>query len=296
MLGYILDRLPYIGPLRKLARDQGLYPLGDYSSPIPKKEEVLDYLESRKSRKIDLPDIDLSTDEQFEHLQAFQNFYKDLPFTEKPNANNRYFYEQTWFSYADAIFLYSFLRETQPKRIIEIGGGFSTAVILDTVERFFEKPLKITSIEPYSKRLRQLLRADDQNRIQILEQKVQEVPLEFFATLNSGDLLFIDSSHVVKCGSDLQFLLFQVLPNLSKGVFVHFHDVFYPFDYPDWVLLEGRYWNEVYFLRAFLSYNSEWKIHFFNTYAIYLFQEFIRGKMPLCLRNPGGSLYIRRNL
>lgn len=121
------------------------------------------------------------------------------------------------------------------------------------------------------------------------------MPIEVFTALDSGDLLFIDSSHVIKCGSDVQFLMFQVLPNLSKGVFLHFHDVFYPFDYPDWVLLEGRYWNELYFLRAFLSYNSEWKIYFFNTYVATVFKDYIQENMPLCLKNPGGSLYIQKN-
>lgn len=106
--------------------------------------------------------------------------------------------------------------------------------------------------------------------------------------------MFIDSSHVVKCGSDLQFLIFEVLPYLKPGVFVHFHDIAYPFEYPSEWLLEGRYWNENYFLRAFLSYNSEWSIHFFTTYVYFRFGDLIREKMPLCTKNPGGSLYIQR--
>jgi hypothetical protein len=89
-------------------------------------------------------------------------------------------------------------------------------------------------------------------------------------------------------------LMFEVLPQLPTGVFVHFHDVFYPFEYPAEWLLKGVYWNEDYLLRAFLSYNSEWEIFFFNTYIATVFKDFLLEKMPLCLKNTGGSLYIRR--
>jgi hypothetical protein len=98
----------------------------------------------------------------------------------------------------------------------------------------------------------------------------------------------------MKYGSDLQFLMFEVLPNLPPGVFVHFHDVFYPFEYPAHWLREGRYWNEVYFLRAFLSYNNAWEIVFFTSYVEKVFEDFIRKTMPLCLKGGGASLYVRR--
>ena len=118
--------------------------------------------------------------------------------------------------------------------------------------------------------------------------------MELFLSLKAGDFLFIDSSHVLKCGSDLQLLMFEILPLLPSGVFVHFHDVFYPFDYPTEWLKEGKYWNENYFLRAFLSYNSDWSVSFFNTYVALAFNAFIKDKMPLCIKNSGGSLYIQR--
>lgn len=295
ILQYVLDSLPYIGPLRKQIQDQGVYPAGHYYSPIPKQEDVLAYLGSTNSENIELPDVDLNKQEQFEHLTAFERLYDQLPFTEKPVPENRYYYDQSWFSYADGIFLYSFLRHTTPKRIIEVGAGFTSALILDTAEKSFQHQPEITVIEPYPERMRQLLRPGDERNIRMIEREVQEVPIDLFRTLSSGDLLFIDSSHVIKYGSDVQFLMFKVLPTLTKGVFVHFHDVYYPFDYPAWLLLQGKYWNEDYFLRAFLSYNSEWKIYFFNTYVAHVFADFIHEKMPLCLKNPGGSLYIRRN-
>jgi predicted O-methyltransferase YrrM len=297
----ILGKLPYVNQLheqiqqlREQIQTQGAYPSGHYYSPIPDKDEVIAYIDSRKPLNKSLPGVDLNEENQLELLHEYSQFYKELPFPEKQQQDCRYFYENDWYSYSDAIFLYSFLRKHKPKRIIEIGSGFSSAVMLDTIERFFSNRPEITFIEPYPDRLKSLLRNQDEDQVKIIEKKIQEVPLELFSSLESGDFLFIDSSHVVKCGSDLQLLLFEILPLLPDGVFVHFHDVFYPFDYPsDW-LKEGRYWNENYFLRAFLSYNCEWSIYFFNTYMSFSFNDFIKDKMPLCTKNSGGSLYIQR--
>jgi hypothetical protein len=89
--------------------------------------------------------------------------------------------------------------------------------------------------------------------------------------------------------------MFEIIPYLKPGVVVHFHDVFFPFEYPaDWLINKGRYWNENYIMRAFLSYNSEWSILFFNTYVHQVFGDLIKEKMPLCLKDTGGSLYIQR--
>jgi methyltransferase family protein len=182
----------------------------------------------------------------------------------------------------------------QPRRIIEIGSGFSSAVMLDTMDRFFNHAPHITFIEPCPVNLKQLLRPEDLSRVTLIENKVQRVPIERFTSLQRGDLLFIDSSHVLKCGSDVQFLMFDVLPRLPVGVLVHFHDVFDSFEYPREWLLKGWYWNEDYILRAFLSFNNAWEIYLFGNYAVRTFRQLVEEKMPLCLKNPGGSLYIRR--
>jgi len=288
----VLDRTPYVGRLRKLANAAGGYPPGHYYSPIPTPEEAAACFTWRNTAT---PEIRLDPDRQFERLQTFETFYRDVPFPEKENGRTRYHFDQSYFCYADAIFLYSFLRHVQPKRIIEVGSGFSSAVILDTTERFFSNPPEMTFIEPYAGRLRQLLRPQDAARVTVIEKTVQSVPIETFDRLGPGDLLFIDSSHVVKCGSDVYFLMFEALPRLQPGVFVHFHDIFDSFEYLDnWLLKEGWYWNEAYFLRAFLAYNSAWEVYFFNSYVARVFEAFIAEKMPLCLKNAGGSLYIRR--
>ena len=289
-----LDNMPYIGNLRKQLEKQGDFPAGHYYSPIPDRNEVLTYINSRKPLEMQLPDIDINKDGQLRLLNEYSEFYKELPFPDEQKSDFRYFFNNKYFSYSDAIFLYSFLRKHKPKRIIEIGSGFSSAVILDTVDRFFSYRPEITFIEPYPDRLKSLLRSDDEGRVRIIDKKLQEISSGLFESLESGDFLFIDSSHIVKCGSDLQLLIFDIFPLLPSGVFVHFHDVFYPFDYPSEWLKKGRYWNENYFLRAFLAHNCEWRIYFFNTYATFAFSDFIKEKMPLCLKNSGGSLYIQR--
>jgi hypothetical protein len=294
VIRFMLDRLPYIGRLRQQVRDAGSYPAGHFYSPIPTQIDIAARLQSLETKTNGLPDLDLNTEKQLALLERFQAFYAELPFPEKKSSDYRYYFDQKVFCYADAIFLYSFLRHVQPKRIIEVGSGFSSAVILDTVDKFFAHSPQITFIEPFPVTLKQLLRPRDQSRVTLIEEKVQQVPLETFKSLQAGDLLFIDSSHVVKCGSDVQFLMFEALPRLPIGTFVHFHDVFDSFEYPRQWLVRGWYWNEDYILRAFLSHNNAWEIYLFGNYAVRAFREVFAQKMPLCLKNPGGSLYIRR--
>lgn len=289
-----LEKPQYIRNLYQEIEKQGAFPAGHYYSPIPDRDDVHEYVELRKPLNLELPDVKLNKERQFKLLKDYFRFYDELPFPEKQNKEYRYYYDNNWYSYSDAIFLYSFLRKHEPKRIIEIGSGFSSAVMLDTVDGFFSHRPDITFIDPYPDRLNSLLRNDDEKHVKIINKKVQEVPMELFLSLKAGDFLFIDSSHVLKCGSDLQLLMFEILPLLPSGVFVHFHDVFYPFDYPTEWLKEGKYWNENYFLRAFLSYNSDWSVSFFNTYVALAFNAFIKDKMPLCIKNSGGSLYIQR--
>lgn len=274
---------------------QGAFQAGHYYSPIPSGEEVRAYLEAREPVGGELAGVELDVAGQRELLDQFAAFYEELPFSGLKTPEHRYFYENDWFGYSDAIFLYCFLSKFKPAKIIEVGSGFSSAVMLDTVDAIDAWNPEMTFIEPYPDRLNSLLSDADRERVSLIDRKLQEVPSGIFSTLGGGDLLFIDSSHVVKCGSDLQRLMFEILPALQPGVFVHFHDVFYPFDYPTEWLEEGRYWNENYFLRAFLSYNAEWRIVFFNTYAHLMFGDWIAENMPLCARNPGGSLYIQRS-
>ena len=222
----------YINSLREQVKKQGEFPAGHYHSPIPSYEDIHGYIKSREPQNIEVPDIKLNKEIQFKLLEEYSLFYDELPFPENQTPDIRYYYNQSWFCYADAIFLYSFLRKHTPGKIIEIGSDFSTAVMLDTIDRFFSHRPEITLVEPYPDRLKSLLKDHDNSYVNIIDKKVQDIPIQIFSTLEPGDFLFIDSSHVLKCGSDLELILFEILPLLSPGIFVHFHDDFYPFTYP----------------------------------------------------------------
>ena len=225
----ILDRLPYIGGLRELANKVGSYPPGHFYSPIPNQEQIGERLEFLKGESSELPGINFDRGKQLELLKRFQPFYAELPFSEEKTPASRYYFNQSVFCYADAIFLYSFLRLMQPARIIEVGSGFSSAVMLDTVDRFFNNRPAMTFIEPYPDNLKKLLRPEDRRNVTVIEDRVQKVSTDRFAELQDGDLLFIDSSHVMKCGSDLQYLLFDVIPRFARWSLCPFSRYFRPF-------------------------------------------------------------------
>lgn len=254
--------------------------------------EARERLDRTASTSPAMPDIDLQADAQLELLRTYARMYADIPFPETKSPDCRYYFDQPAFRYSDAIYLHCFLRHFQPPRIVEVGSGLSSAVILDTIDRFLPEPPRVTFIEPETERLRSILRPGDTEHCDLLEMRVQDAPAGIFPALEAGSLLFIDSSHVVKCGSDLQFLLFDVLPKLPPGVFVHFHDIFFPFEYPAGWVTRGFYWNEAYFLRAFLSGNRSWRIRLFAHYAATAFHSFLEQAMPRCLLDPGGSLYL----
>jgi len=241
-----------------------------------------------------LPAIDLGLDAQLQVLRELRHFYPDQPFAGGRTEGLRYYFDNDVFGYADAIFLHCMLRYLRPRRIIEVGSGFSSAVILDTAERFLDSSTQMTLVEPYPERLFTLLKPGDLDRIRLVREPVQSIDLDVFCELEDRDVLLIDSTHVAKLGSDVNHEVFQVLPLLRPGVVVHFHDVFYPFEYPlDWAR-EGRAWNEAYVLRAFLSFNRAYEIVLFNDLVAGRFRDVLERDFPLCLKNTGGSLWLRR--
>jgi len=149
-------------------------------------------------------------------------------------------------------------------------------------------------VEPYPQRLRSLLLPGDEERMELLDVPLQEVDPARFAELEENDILLVDSSHVSKVGSDVHRILFDILPLLAKGVYVHFHDIFYPFEYPEAWIMKGIAWNEAYLVRAFLQYNRAFEIVLFNTYLELKHPDWFKSNMPLCLKNPGGSLWLRK--
>ncbi|WP_211234381.1 class I SAM-dependent methyltransferase [Algoriphagus terrigena] len=237
--------------------------------------------------------IDLKKEEQLALVRNFYKYYEEIPFGDHRKDGLRYYFVNDFYLYTDAIILYSMMRHYKPKHIVEVGSGFSSAVMLDTNELFFDNQIKLTFIEPYTERLNTLLIESDKSATTIIQQGVQSVSLEVFDQLEAGDILFIDSTHVVKTGSDVNYIVFEILPRLRSGVLVHFHDIFYPFEYPKEWVLEGRNWNEAYFLKAFLMYNEGFEIKVFSDYLHRHHGEVFDG-MPLCFKNSGGNIWLER--
>lgn len=274
---------------------QRYVPHGHFYSPLPSKEDEEKYC-ANKPVDVD-SSIRLNIDEQLALCNEMKKFYNPWMFAETEsglgqNGNTRYYYENKFFSYGDGIILNMFLRKTHPKRIVEVGCGFSSAMMLDTCDMFAElRDVDFTFIEPEPER--RLLKLVDAREINLIKSNLQDLSPDLICgALDCGDLLFIDSSHVVKLNSDVMFIFDRILPNLKKGVYVHFHDVVYPFVYPDCWVREGRFWNEVFFLKQFLAYNDSWKI---VLWPVMLHQKnLIQDIFPLINRNIGGSLYLQK--
>jgi predicted O-methyltransferase YrrM len=267
-------------------------PIEHFYSPFPAMADIKNSIIPPFPH--DIPGIDLNIKEQFDILDKFEPFYKELPFQDEKTDGLRYYYKNDFYSYSDAIFLYCMIRHLKPQRIIEIGSGFSSSVTLDTNEKFMQNSIRCTFIEPYPERLKSLLKNDDKAKVTIHEKKLQEIPLDVFSELTENDILFIDSTHVAKFNSDVNYIIHTILPALTDGVYIHFHDIFYPFEYPMEWLLNGHAWNEQYILRAFLQYNTKFKIVLFNTYLETMFREELEKRFPLIFKNTGGSIWIKK--
>jgi predicted O-methyltransferase YrrM len=270
-------------------------PPGHFYSPIPALDDIRANEHSVFDNVArDIAGIDLCEDEQILLLRNFQQYYAELPFGAKKSRNLRYYFENPAYSYSDAIFTYCMIRHIKPKRIIEVGSGYSSCVMLDVNELYFNDTIATSFIDPHPELFLSLINDKDRNRINVIAGRVQNVDAKEFDLLQPNDILFIDSTHVSKVYSDVNRLFFEILPLINQGVYVHFHDIFYPFEYPrEWVY-EGRAWNEAYLLRAFLQYNSSFRIVVMNTFLERFHKDFFEQAMPLCLKNPGGSIWIRK--
>jgi len=186
------------------------------------------------------------------------------------------------------------IRFLKPKRIIEIGSGYSSCVTLDTNDLFFNGSIDTTFIEPYPDLLMSLITEKDKKTIKLIPDRLQDVDPAEFRQLEANDILFVDSTHVSKVNSDVNRIFFEILPQLASSVHIHFHDIFYPFEYPKPWIYENRAWNELYMLRTFLQYNNSFRVVLMNTYMQHFHEDFFQNEMPLCLANPGGSIWIRK--
>lgn len=272
-----------------------LYPAGHFYSPIVDPVDM----KSRESQiwhgRDEMPGIQWNVTSQLDLLNnVFGKYTSGINYPVKKSANEvGYYYANDQFPVLDAEVLYCMLCHYQPKHMIEIGSGFSSLITADVNRRILNNKLDFTCVEPYP---RQFLVDGVPGITQLVVSKVEDLDLSFFSALDAGDILFIDSSHVAKTGSDVNYLFFEIIPRLKKGVLIHVHDIFLPDEYSKkWVIEEARGWNEQYLLRAFLQFNSAFEVIWGSNYMA---TRFAKEVQDVFLRFPelggGGSIWIRK--
>jgi cephalosporin hydroxylase len=269
-----------------------MYTKGHYYSPYPDLNYIRD---SYRDDEIEyLNDaLNINTESLKEELLNLSRFRREIDFSENKQPERCYFHDNVFFRYADAWVYAAMLLRLRPQRVIEIGSGFSTALAIDINRKHFNEKIDIITIDPHQERLLDLIK-EEPTTINIIEKSIFDIELSYFQSLKENDILFVDSSHVLKQGSDLNYILFQILPILKSGVVIHFHDIFL-FNYPKSYIMKGIAWNESYAIRAFLSFNNQFEIFFLNKFVISQFEDLCIELFPELLVGHGGSsLYIIR--
>lgn len=282
--------------LKRILANAGPFaPPGHFYSPVPSPRDVEDHIARLRqtSRLGDLPAIHINDGAQLEFLECLVPYYSRVPFQAAPVEGLLYQFDNPHFSYADGTILFCVMNHLRPSRLIEIGSGFSTCAILDTNRIFLQSRTQVTSIEPHAKLLRSLI-DKSHDSLTIIESKLQDTKLEVFDQLDTGDILFVDSTHISKAGSDVNYIIFEILPRIKSGVIVHIHDIYLGYEYPDDWLREGRAWNESYLLRAFLEYNDRFRILLFVSYMQNAHEEWFQQNMPSTLLRKGGSFWMEK--
>ena len=275
----------------------GLFPyLDQYYEPLinPKK-----HLTKPLSQDRNLPGLNLNVEEQLEFLENF-DFNEELlslPLYEIDKNTPHFFYHNEWYSLGDAEYLYNMIRYLKPNRIIEVGSGVSTLLAREAIEKNKFEDSDYTChhicIEPYE---RSWLTDLD---VKLIRKKVENIKLDFFQQLEANDILFIDSSHIIRPQGDVLFEYLEILPRLQSGVYIHVHDIFTPRDYDEgWIIKHHLLWNEQYLLEAFLSFNNEFKIIGALNFLSVHHREKLGKKCPLFATEKGISpraFWMQRN-
>ncbi len=265
---------------------------GHFYSPVPVMKEI----EAQQDRIFGIPDhlegLDLNEEAQLELFKTLAPLMNDVSLNAEPQPDRRYFTNNDFYGQGDGYILQAFLRHLRPARYLEVGSGWTTALALDTNDHWLGSRLRITCIEPKPDHLNRLVRPGDD--IEIMVSQVQNIDVARFEELEPNDILFIDCSHVVKTGSDAHHLITRVLPVVPAGVYVHIHDIFWPFEYPRGWVEEGRAWTEDYLLHTFLLFNQAFEIVLFNDWLAKQRYDFMVGEVPTLAPGAGGALWLRR--
>jgi hypothetical protein len=272
------------------------FPPGHFYSPIVNVAEV-EADSARLFTRHTPAGVDMNLDLQKDFFQVLVRNSAFLPFSDEKTQGLRYYYNNTSYAFGDAFGYWGMLVHFRPARIIEIGCGFTSALALDAID-VLGLETTCTFIDPHPDLLLEIA-APIAERHRLIADRVQSVDPASVELLERGDILFIDSSHVVKTASDVHFELTELVPRLASGVVVHFHDVFDGFEYPKaWMVEAKQSWNEIYFLQAFLTNNQAFQIIYFNDFfakecpaEFDILSAAMRRRIRL---NPGGGLWLRK--
>lgn len=227
-------------------------------SPVPSVEPEDDPVWSEPQTELAGIHVDLAA--QFDFLEReLAPYVPELGAPDGPPPGGGLHLANDWYQAVDAELLYAFLRHLRPRRVLELGSGYSTLVAASAarVNAREGRPLELTTVDAAP---RESLLAGLDGAVRLERERVERLPLERFAELGRGDVLFIDTSHTVKHGSEVNRLVLDVLPRLAPGVVVQFHDVFLPYAYPREWLVDELMPAEQYLIQAFLSGNPDWRV------------------------------------
>lgn len=265
-----------------------------YYSPIPDLNELTDH---QINKEMPLIGIEMADNDQLEllkQLSTFKHEYAEFADRTKARKDGKYFLGGA-YPRVDAEIAYAMVRHLKPSKIIEIGAGFSSLAMSEAclANRAEGHETEFVSIDPYPNPIIQL---NPPGLTQFLETPLEEVDPTLFDGLGKNDILFIDSTHVIKPGNDVDFEYFSLIPNLPVGVVVHVHDIFLPKPYPsNWLRREHIYWNEQYLLAAFLAFNEAFKTKFASAYICQKYPSDIHEAIPKLPDNPSaGSFWFER--
>ena len=271
----------------------GVLPVLDYYyQPMINPKKHL-YKSLREDR--DLPGIDFNTEEQLSLLRNFNYNNELLNFPIDQKEEIEFYYNNGSYGSGDAEYLYNMIRHFKPSKIIEIGSGSSTLMALNAINQNKKEDNKYKCqhicIEPYEQPFLEKI------GVQLIREKVETFDKSFFQILEENDILFIDSSHIIRPQGDVLYIYLNILPTLKPGVLVHVHDIFMPKDYLDEWIYDHILFNEQYLLEAFLTFNPNFKIIGALNYLSHNYQKEFASVCPIFAkqqnREPGGFWMVK---
>jgi hypothetical protein len=264
----------------------------NYHGPFVSADDLSKPLDAERI----IPGLKLDLDKQRRFLSNLTYADELLALPDSDDRELKFAYTKGPFGPGDAEVLYGVIRHLKPKRLVEIGAGSSTLIAQEAIKKNHEEDRNYTCshvcVEPYENPWLEDL------GIEIIRKKVEDLSLSLFKALGENDILFIDSTHVVRPQSDVMFEVFEIYGSIESGVYIHVHDIFTPRDYPhEWVIDQRKLWHEQYLLEAFLSYNHEFEVVCALNWLWKNHPELLKQACPVLtgrVANNPGSFWFRR--